>query len=168
MKKFLIITAIFLSVLTGTNSVSAANPLGKATSKLDRALGSTGLEKNLDVSIGTLVKGVLSLVGTIFLVLTIWAGVLWMTAQGNDEKVAKAKNILTTATTGLLIIMAAYAITAFVTSQLSNTTGGSEGSGDCTSRLQGVCMPAADCPMGNGQQPSDCYSPNICCLPATN
>ncbi len=78
----------------------------------------TGLSGDLATTVATVIKAVLALVGTIFLVLTIYAGILWMTAQGNEEQVTKAVGIIKASVIGLVIIMSAYAITAFVTSRL--------------------------------------------------
>jgi hypothetical protein len=100
---------------------------------LGTALKPTGLEANLDTQISTVIKGILALVGTIFLCLTVYAGILWMTAQGNSEKVDKAKGIVTTAVAGLFITMAAYAITAFVTAKVG-------GVGDSAPQNIGCCQ----------------------------
>ena len=69
---------------------------------------------NLADIVVVVINGVLGLLGIIFLSLTFYAGFLWMTAQGNEDNVTKAKNILTTSIIGLIIIVAAYAITNFV------------------------------------------------------
>jgi hypothetical protein len=44
----------------------------------------------------------------------IYAGILWMTAQGNDQQVTKAKTLMINSVIGIIIVFAAYAITAFV------------------------------------------------------
>lgn len=64
--------------------------------------------------IGTLIKVFLSILGIIFLVLTLYAGFLWMTAAGNPDKVSKAKTLLAQAVIGLVLILASYAISNFV------------------------------------------------------
>ena len=69
---------------------------------------------NLADIVVVVINGVLGLLGIIFLSLTFYAGFLWMTAQGNEDNVTKAKNILTTSIIGIIIIVAAYAITNFV------------------------------------------------------
>jgi len=51
---------------------------------------------------------------------------MWMTAQGNEDKVSKAKDMITQAIIGLAITLGAYAITAFVTGKLSNSSSGIE------------------------------------------
>jgi len=62
---------------------------------------------------------ILSFLGIIFLVITVYAGFLWMTAQGNDTQIKKAKDLLMNAIVGLVIITAAYSLTAFIGTQLT-------------------------------------------------
>jgi Na+/proline symporter len=86
-------------------------------SGLNLLAGKVGYEqtpKSPEAYIGQILMLVFSLVGIIFLALTIYAGVHWMTAQGNSSQVEKAKDTLIKAIVGLVIIMAAYAITFFV------------------------------------------------------
>ena len=68
----------------------------------------------IQTTAGKLIGVILSFVGVIFLVLMIYAGVSWMTAAGNEQQVSKAKDLLINSIIGLIIIFAAYAITAFV------------------------------------------------------
>lgn len=75
-------------------------------------------EKNIEFYIGQIISIILSLLGVIFLILIIYGGVSWMTAGGNEEKVGKAKELITEALIGLIIVLAAYAITYFVLKQL--------------------------------------------------
>lgn len=69
--------------------------------------------------VGGVVGLILSFVGVIFLILTIYAGIMWMTAQGNSSQVEKAKDLLINAVIGLVIITAAYSITTFVGQNLA-------------------------------------------------
>lgn len=69
--------------------------------------------------VGGVVGLILSFVGVIFLILTVYAGIMWMTAQGNSSQVDKAKDLLINAIIGLIIISAAYSITAFVGQNLT-------------------------------------------------
>lgn len=64
--------------------------------------------------VADIIKVLLSLIGTIFLGLTVYAGYLWMTAGGNSDQADKAKTLLYQAVIGLLIALSAYAITIFV------------------------------------------------------
>ncbi len=61
----------------------------------------------------------LGLVGVVFFALTLLAGFNWMIAQGNEEKVTKAKNTLLNSIIGLIITLAAYAISYFLISYFS-------------------------------------------------
>ena len=62
------------------------------------------------------------------LILFLYAGFLWLTAAGNDDKVADAKKILYNAVLGTLIILSAYALSSFIITQLSDSTGAGTGS----------------------------------------
>ena len=62
---------------------------------------------------GGIIKIFLSLLGVIFIALMLYGGYLWMTARGNQEQVTKAKELITSAVIGLVIVVAAYAITYF-------------------------------------------------------
>lgn len=70
-----------------------------------------------------IIEYVLSFLGVIFICLIIYAGFLWMTASGDSEKITKAKSILINAIIGVIIVLSAYVITAFVLSRLGGATG---------------------------------------------
>ena len=81
-----------------------------------------GEPRSLGEIIGAIIGTFLSLLGIIFLCLIIYGGFIWMTSGGNESKVLKAKNILTQATIGIIIILSAYAITQFVFQSLQEAT----------------------------------------------
>ncbi len=66
-----------------------------------------------------MIRTLLAATGIVFLVLTVYAGILYMTAQGEPDKIKKAKGMLTNAVIGLIIIVGAYAITRYVVDALS-------------------------------------------------
>lgn len=118
MKK-IFLTAILILALSAPVFVSAQG-LKSAKDILEKAAdpSQTGLSADLPTAVATVIKTALALVGTVFLVLTIYAGILWMTAAGNEEQVTKAMGMIKASVIGLVIIMSAYAITFFVTSKL--------------------------------------------------
>lgn len=118
MKKIMAAIFISLIVLAPPAAAYAASPFSKATNNLNTAVGGLNLPSNVESMAGTVIKGVLGLVGTIFFGLTIYAGILWMTAAGNEEKVTQATDIIKASIIGLFITMAAYAITTFVASKV--------------------------------------------------
>ena len=67
---------------------------------------------------------VLGFLGIIFLVLILYAGTLWMTSAGNEEKISKAKKTMVAAIIGVAIVLAAYSISYFVINQLLVATKG--------------------------------------------
>lgn len=79
---------------------------------------------NLQQIVAGLIQAALSLVGVLLLIMLIYAGFLWMTAQGESKQVDKAKGIIRDAVVGLIIIFAAYAIANFVLDQLVTVGGG--------------------------------------------
>lgn len=68
--------------------------------------------------IGLIIGIGLSLIGVIFLILMIFAGYNWMTAQGEEEKVNKAKSIIIQCIIGIIIVVGAYASWKFLFSRL--------------------------------------------------
>lgn len=65
-----------------------------------------------------------SLLGIIAVLIILYAGFKWMTAQGDADKVKDAKQMIYQAVAGLIIVFAALAITNFVIGALQNATGG--------------------------------------------
>ena len=64
--------------------------------------------------IGTIIYGLLGVIGLIFLLLVVLAGLRWMTAGGNEETVANAKQSLKNAAIGVIVVLSAYAISYFI------------------------------------------------------
>lgn len=122
MKK-LLFTILFGILILAPLSVSAAG-INDALGNLGTVTKDSGLKPDITASLGTVISTALSLVGTIFLGLMIYAGILWMTAMGKEEKVEKAKDIIIASIIGLAVVMSAYAITFFVTSKLTGGGGG--------------------------------------------
>jgi hypothetical protein len=83
----------------------------------------TGLGNN-DPRIITanLINIILGFLGILSLLLILFGGFKWMTAAGNDDQVASAKKLLVAAVIGLVIILSAYALAAFVLDAIFRTT----------------------------------------------
>ncbi len=102
------------------------NTVGKINNNIGVVQTQAGYDP--DVTLGEVVaiaiKGFLGLLGVIFIILIVIAGYNWMTARGDEEKITKATTTIRSAIIGLLIIVAAYAITYFV---FANLPGASDG-----------------------------------------
>ena len=68
-------------------------------------------DEGLQYGIGRIIRMILTFLGVIFLILMIYGGYIWMMARGNEQEVEKAKNIIKNALIGLVVVLAAYAIT---------------------------------------------------------
>lgn len=74
-----------------------------------------GGAKNFVASqIGKILGYFLAFTGVVFMVLIIIGGTIWMNAQGNEQNVTKAKELIIAAVIGLILTLAAYAITKFL------------------------------------------------------
>ena len=71
---------------------------------------------SVEALIGSVILALLSFVGVIFLVFIIYGAITWMTAEGSEEKVKKAKTIITNSIIGLALTLSAYAISYFLIS----------------------------------------------------
>lgn len=99
---------------------TASNNLNAAAAKANG--GTAPTITDVPTTIGNIVGVVLSFIGVLFLGLMIFGGFTWMLARGNQQNTQKAKELIEAAVIGLIIVMAAYAITAYVGSVLLSTT----------------------------------------------
>ena len=60
------------------------------------------------------VKYLMTFLGIIAVVVILLGGFKWMTAAGNEDKVAEAKKLIIAGIIGLIIVLCAYAIVNFV------------------------------------------------------
>ncbi|MCF7860200.1 pilin, partial [Patescibacteria group bacterium] len=75
------------------------------------------------IIIARIINIVLLFLGVIAVGLIIYAGFIWMTSAGNDEKVEEAKKILKNAVIGLIIILSSWGIATFILNRLISATG---------------------------------------------
>jgi len=75
----------------------------------------------VDIS-GRAAKGAVGVVGAAVFVMVVIGGIQWLTAQGNDEKIAKAKKTLVWAILGLAVIFLAYAIISYTIGGITKAT----------------------------------------------
>ncbi|MGE5425506.1 MAG: hypothetical protein ACM3PZ_00215 [Bacillota bacterium] len=102
-------------------SVSAANLKDAFDTSANKPL-STVAEKgagflpgiSLETQAGNIITAILSLLGILFVVYGVYGGFVFMMASGNPEKTKHGVAIITQALTGMIIILAAYAISYFI------------------------------------------------------
>lgn len=81
-------------------------------------LGNADLKQTV-VNILNLVLGLLALIAVVMIII---GGFTWLTAGGNEEKVDKAKKIISAAVIGLIIVLLAWAVVIFVARTTANVT----------------------------------------------
>ncbi len=113
---------------TGHKPIPALENVSKDINESAKELGYTEIpagnvgEKLIEITYGVAIRGILSLLGILFLVLIIINGYKWMVAGGNEEIINKAKRGLQNALIGLGIVLLAYLITYGLFSYLENLT----------------------------------------------
>lgn len=109
-----------LTIASADKTLDGLNETAGQIGAFKDSISDTSAKNFIQTRAGQIIGIVLSFVGVVFLVLTIYAGIMWMTAAGNSQQVDKAKGMLINSIIGLVVIFAAYAITAFVGDFVSN------------------------------------------------
>lgn len=81
------------------------------------------VQSQINIIIGKLLNPLLALLGALFMVLTIYAGYLWMSAAGNEEKTKKASEIVKWAVIGLIAVASSYVLVNFVITAIISGVG---------------------------------------------
>lgn len=66
-------------------------------------------------------NGMVIVMGLLFMVLVIYGGWIWMTAQGNEERVKRGRTLIIQATVGLAIVIGARLIVELTISTIGET-----------------------------------------------
>ncbi|MBU2228889.1 pilin, partial [Patescibacteria group bacterium] len=107
-----------LLVIFVTGAVSFFVPSVVRAISFDYGLGDTlgfGTADLLETVI-SIVQWALGLLGLVAVIIIMYGGFIWMTAQGNQDKIEKAKKIIFNGLIGLAIILLSWAIVFFVSS----------------------------------------------------
>lgn len=90
----------------------------------------TGLsDQDPRVTVAKIIRIFLGFLGIIAVSLIMYGGWLYMTSEGNEEKITKAKQVIKNAVIGLLIILASFSIVSFIIGRLLGSTSGTGGTG---------------------------------------
>jgi len=117
-KNLIVIIFLILASFVVVNFVFAQVDLGM---EYGEQIGLAGTDPR--IIIARIIQVALGFLGIIAVVLIMYAGWMWMTSEGNEEKITKAKNILKNAIIGLIIILSAFSIASFILNKLSESTG---------------------------------------------
>jgi len=131
-KLYKILIGIFFVIFS---LISINTVLAQTTSGSYNFISSSGLEKTSTEAgysdtlksltpantISKIIRIILQFLGVLFVGLMIYGGIVWMMAGGNEQDAEKAKNIIIAAIIGLMIVLAAYAISYFIVNSFSSS-----------------------------------------------
>lgn len=134
--RYFLVFSFLISSLLLAYTVNAQVDLG-----LETINDNISLSANDPRVIATRIINIAMLVlGLIAVGLVIGGGFIWMTSNGQEDKIETAKKILKNGVIGLIIILSAWGIATFVLSRLISATGGGNTGGPC---LTGDVIPCA-------------------------
>lgn len=93
------------------------------TGQMDVAGATSGLSvQDPRLTVARFINVFLGILGTIFIAYIVYAGYLWMTAGGEEEKTTQARTHIRNAVIGLVIILTAFGINILVITYLIRAT----------------------------------------------
>jgi len=119
-----------------------ADDYGLDTTAKQSGLLKEGTPKDVPTIAGNIIGTALSMISVIFFILMVYGGFLWMTAHGDEGQVKKAQDTIIGAVIGIIVILASYAITNYVTTSVISTASGPQPSQD------NFCIEDSDCGAG--------------------
>lgn len=179
MKKIVILSlvALFINILFfGFIKNSQAESVFKKSNKELKNFAESKLSfSDFDTSVSGIVSNVMLLVNTIFFIFMIYAGILWATSAGSEDKISKAKSILVWCVIGIFVTFSSYSITNFVLQRVGGQKMGGATDDEkvtCEGSLRGTCKKkcdvsyiddSKDVEIGYGEL--DCKDDTVCCVP---
>ncbi len=118
MKNLAVKTSSVIALL----GASVTNAFAQSAAFFDNPQGgaapSAAAQGTLGQNVTLIINYFLGILGLIAVAFLIYAGVLMVTAGGNDEQIGKARKIITYAVIGIVIILLSWTIVTFVASAL--------------------------------------------------
>lgn len=111
--------AVFMIGAFGFVQAQADDPFGVNKVESGELPLSNAEPTEVVIKIINIALGFLALIAVILILV---GGFQWMTAGGNDDKVAKAKKLITNGLIGLIIIAASWGIARFAVTSIYNIT----------------------------------------------
>ena len=127
---FVITFALFLILTSVTPAMAQRSEAGEdvlrflgQTSKNAGLTDSPDQDTDVNVIIIALIDVVIGLVGIIFFIQMIFAGIRWMTSGGNEEKIKESKQTIKNSVIGIVITFSAFILVNFIFEQLVGIAG---------------------------------------------
>ncbi len=104
-----------LPIASAQETPNLSNSFGSVLNDTAKNAGFTATNSS-DITLlaASVISIILTILGTIFLAIIIYAGIKWMNSGGNEQAIEKAKSTLRQAIIGLIIVVGAYALSYYV------------------------------------------------------
>ncbi|MFC1598452.1 hypothetical protein ACFL2U_00350 [Patescibacteria group bacterium] len=107
-----IIIALIIAEPAFAASYRLKNPIAGIT-------GSASLSESVAIFIGAVIKIILSIAGSVALILFVWGGFLMISSAGSADTINKAKKVLVWTTIGLILVLFSFAMVDFTIQALT-------------------------------------------------
>lgn len=88
---------------------------------------------NVDSAVTSIVNAIITISEIAFILLFLVGGIMYLTSTGNEEQAAKARKLIIDAIIGLIIVLAAWAISTWIIGKLTDGESDVGGSGNTSS-----------------------------------
>lgn len=122
---FCLLTICFLTILLSPQIIFAELGVDTVRESLNVAakdIGEIEQGSNLPAMLGQVINYFFAIIGVVFLVMTLFGGLRWMTAGGNEDKVKQGKTFIIGGINGIIIIFLAYAMVYVILAALGAAT----------------------------------------------
>lgn len=75
--------------------------------------------QDIKVTIQNIIRIILGFLGIITIVIILYGGFIWMSSFGEEDKIDRAKKLISAGVVGLVVVLAAYAISNFVVTSIT-------------------------------------------------
>lgn len=75
--------------------------------------------QDLKSTIENIIRIILGFLGIVTIIIILYGGFIWMSSFGEEDKIDQAKKLISAGVVGLVIVLAAYALSSFVINSLT-------------------------------------------------
>jgi len=163
LKKIFVLAIFLISLCLPVFVFSQSFGLGETASKS----GYSTAPSNIYETIGRIVTVAFATIAFIFFALTVYAGLRWVTARGQENLIEKAKGTMESAIIGLIIVSLSYALASFIIGRLGFQSSPDESSTTTVENCRGYC--SSVCAVGEKTDPNgSCVNTEFkCCIKET-
>lgn len=111
---FIFVFLLFSSVVFGQSDATSTSLQAELNTQMGQFAGSSGAGYGAPIDfrimVALILKMFLTLIGTIFTIYLVYGGFLITTSAGDEEKITKAKHIVTNGVIGIAVVLSSWGI----------------------------------------------------------